>query len=149
MPRRSSPELVRRGVRPDCVTDQTSAHDPVNGYLPGGWTIADWEDRRDKDGPAVARAARRSMAEHVRAMLAFHRMGVPTVDYGNNIRQMALEEGVADAFDFPGFVPAYISPSVLPRRGAVPLGGALWRPRGYLPHRREGQRAAAGQPGFA
>ena len=104
------PELVRRGVRPDCVTDQTSAHDPVNGYLPGGWTIAEWEDRRDKDGPAVARAARRSMAEHVRAMLAFHRMGVPTVDYGNNIRQMALEEGVADAFDFPGFVPAYIRP---------------------------------------
>ena len=104
------PELLRRGVRPDCVTDQTSAHDPVNGYLPRGWTVADWERRRETDAKAVAAAAKRSMAEQVRAMLAFHRMGVPTVDYGNNIRQMALEEGVADAFDFPGFVPAYIRP---------------------------------------
>ena len=104
------PELVRRGVRPDCVTDQTSAHDPVNGYLPRGWTVADWERRRETDGKSVAQAAKQSMAEHVRAMLAFHRMGIPTVDYGNNIRQMALEEGVADAFDFPGFVPAYIRP---------------------------------------
>ncbi|QCI67665.1 urocanate hydratase [Phreatobacter stygius] len=104
------PELVRRGVRPDCVTDQTSAHDPVNGYLPKGWTLAEWEDRREKDPAVVTKAAKRSMAEQVRAMLDFHRMGVPTVDYGNNIRQMALEEGVADAFDFPGFVPAYIRP---------------------------------------
>ncbi len=104
------PELVRRGVRPDCVTDQTSAHDPVNGYLPRGWTVGEWEARREADAASVGRAARRSMAEHVRAMLDFHRMGVPTVDYGNNIRQMALEEGVADAFDFPGFVPAYIRP---------------------------------------
>ena len=104
------PELVRRGVRPDCVTDQTSAHDPVNGYLPRGWTVDEWERRREADSAGVAREAKRSMAEHVRAMLAFHRMGVPTVDYGNNIRQMALEEGVADAFDFPGFVPAYIRP---------------------------------------
>jgi urocanate hydratase len=104
------PELVRRGVRPDCVTDQTSAHDPVHGYLPRGWTVAEWENRRETDAPAVARAARQSMALHVRAMLDFHRMGIPTVDYGNNIRQMALEEGVADAFDFPGFVPAYIRP---------------------------------------
>jgi urocanate hydratase len=104
------PELVRRGVRPDCVTDQTSAHDPVNGYLPRGWSVAEWETRRETDAAAVAREAKRSMAEHVRAMLDFHRMGIPTVDYGNNIRQMALEAGVADAFDFPGFVPAYIRP---------------------------------------
>ena len=104
------PELVRRGVRPDAVTDQTSAHDPINGYLPKGWTIAQWEQRRESDPKAVDRAARVSMAEHVRAMLAFHRLGIPVVDYGNNIRQMAFEEGVADAFDFPGFVPAYIRP---------------------------------------
>ncbi|MDX6748200.1 urocanate hydratase [Geminicoccaceae bacterium 1502E] len=104
------PELVRRGVKPDAVTDQTSAHDPVNGYLPKGWSVAQWEEKRERDPKAVEKAARASMAEHVRAMLDFHRMGVPTVDYGNNIRQMALEEGVADAFDFPGFVPAYIRP---------------------------------------
>ena len=104
------PELVGRGVRPDAVTDQTSAHDPVNGYLPKGWTLAEWEARRESDPKSVAAAARASMAEHVRAMLGFHRMGIPVVDYGNNIRQMALEEGVKDAFDFPGFVPAYIRP---------------------------------------
>jgi len=104
------PELVRRGVKPDVVTDQTSAHDPVNGYLPKGWTLADWEKRRENDPKAVEQAAKRSMAEHVRAMLDFHHAGVPTLDYGNNIRQMAKEEGVADAFDFPGFVPAYIRP---------------------------------------
>jgi urocanate hydratase len=104
------PELVRRGVRPDVVTDQTSAHDPVNGYLPKGWSLADWESRRAADRDGVAKAAKRSMAEHVRAMLDFHRAGVPTLDYGNNIRQMALDEGVADAFAFPGFVPAYIRP---------------------------------------
>ena len=104
------PELVRRGVRPDCVTDQTSAHDPVNGYLPKGWTLSDWEKRRESDPAGVTKAAKQSMRDHVRAMLDFHKMGIPTVDYGNNIRQMALEEGVADAFDFPGFVPAYIRP---------------------------------------
>jgi urocanate hydratase len=104
------PELVRRGVRPDMVTDQTSAHDPLNGYLPGGWTVAEWEDRRARDPAGVTAAAKQSMAGHVRAMLDFHRMGIPTVDYGNNIRQMAKEAGVADAFDFPGFVPAYIRP---------------------------------------
>ena len=104
------PELVRRGVRPDCVTDQTSAHDPVNGYLPKGWTLDRWEKAREAAPSEVAAAAKRSMAEHVRAMLDFHKAGVPTVDYGNNIRQMALEEGVADAFAFPGFVPAYIRP---------------------------------------
>jgi urocanate hydratase len=104
------PELVRRGVRPDLVTDQTSAHDPVNGYLPKGWTTDEWERRRESDPKGVAAAAKKSMAGHVRAMLDFHRMGIPVVDYGNNIRQMALEEGVTDAFDFPGFVPAYIRP---------------------------------------
>ncbi|GAA2864266.1 urocanate hydratase [Aminobacter niigataensis] len=104
------PELVKRGVKPDAVTDQTSAHDPVNGYLPQGWTVAEWEDKRQRDPKAVAKAARASMAVHVKAMLDFHKMGIPTVDYGNNIRQMALEEGVENAFDFPGFVPAYIRP---------------------------------------
>ena len=104
------PELLQRGVRPDAVTDQTSAHDPVNGYLPKGWSLADWQQRRESDPKAVAAAAKASMAEHVRAMLGFFRKGIPTFDYGNNIRQMALEAGVADAFDFPGFVPAYIRP---------------------------------------
>jgi urocanate hydratase len=104
------PELVRRGVKPDAVTDQTSAHDPVNGYLPQGWTVAEWEEKRERDPKTVAREAKKSMAVHVKAMLDFHKMGIPTVDYGNNIRQMALEEGVENAFDFPGFVPAYIRP---------------------------------------
>jgi urocanate hydratase len=104
------PELVKRGVRPDAVTDQTSAHDPVNGYLPAGWTLAEWQERRERDPKGVEKAAKESMAQHVRAMLDFHRMGVPVVDYGNNIRQMAQEMGVKDAFDFPGFVPAYIRP---------------------------------------
>src|SRR6185312_12243547 len=104
------PDLVRRCVRPDAVTDQTSAHDPVNGYLPAGWTLAEWEARRGDDPKGVERAAKQSMAAHVRAMLAFWRGGVPTFDYGNNIRQMAKEAGVADAFDFPGFVPAYVRP---------------------------------------
>jgi urocanate hydratase len=104
------PQLFRDGVRPDVVTDQTSAHDPINGYLPKNWTLSEWETKRGSDPKAVDRAARQSMAEHVRAMLDFHRSGVPTLDYGNNIRQMALEEGVKDAFDFPGFVPAYIRP---------------------------------------
>jgi urocanate hydratase len=104
------PELVRRGVKPDAVTDQTSAHDPINGYLPAGWTLAEWEERRASDPKAVERAAKLSMAAHVRAMLDFWHRGVPTFDYGNNLRQMAMEAGVADAFDFPGFVPAYIRP---------------------------------------
>jgi urocanate hydratase len=104
------PEIYRRGIRPDAVTDQTSAHDPINGYLPKGWTLAEWEARRESDPKAVEHAAKTSMAEHVRAMLDFHKAGVPTLDYGNNIRQMAKEEGVENAFDFPGFVPAYIRP---------------------------------------
>ena len=104
------PELVRRGIKPDEVTDQTSAHDPINGYLPAGWTLAEWEARRATDPRGVARAAKESMAVHVRAMLDFWSRGVPTLDYGNNIRQMAQEMGVDHAFDFPGFVPAYIRP---------------------------------------
>jgi urocanate hydratase len=104
------PELLRRGVRPDCLTDQTSAHDPGNGYLPAGWSLGQWEDAREKDPKGVVSAAKKSMATHVRAMLEFHKLGVPTVDYGNNIRQMALEEGVSDAFAYPGFVPAYVRP---------------------------------------
>jgi len=104
------PELVRRGVRPDLVTDQTSAHDLVNGYLPKGWTVAEWEDRRQSDPEAVRTAAKASIVDHVKAMLDFQRMGIPTTDYGNNIRQVALDEGVEDAFAFPGFVPAYIRP---------------------------------------
>lgn len=102
------PELLARGVRPDMVTDQTSAHDPVNGYLPLDWTLEKWDKLRETDPAAVEAAARKSMAVHVKAMLEFHRQGVPTFDYGNNIRQVALDEGVADAFAFPGFVPAYI-----------------------------------------
>ncbi|WP_372610242.1 urocanate hydratase [Halomonas sp.] len=104
------PELVERGVRPDLVTDQTSAHDPLNGYLPAGWTWDEAAALRESDPDRVVAAAKESMAVQVRAMLAFHEAGVPTVDYGNNIRQMAQEVGVANAFDFPGFVPAYIRP---------------------------------------
>ena len=104
------PQMVAQGIRPDAVTDQTSAHDPVNGYLPIGWTVDEWLRRRESDPAAVAAASKPSMARHVEAMLAFHRMGVPTFDYGNNIRQVAFDEGVKDAFDFPGFVPAYIRP---------------------------------------
>jgi urocanate hydratase len=107
-------ELVERakagGMKPDIVTDQTSAHDPVNGYLPQNWTMAQWKDMREKDPKAVEKAARASMKVQVEAMCEFHAMGIPTVDYGNNIRQMALEEGLENAFDFPGFVPAYIRP---------------------------------------
>jgi len=104
------PEILRRGVRPDAVTDQTSAHDPVNGYLPGGWTLAQWDRERIANPAAVSAAARESMARHVEAMLAFHDQGIPVVDYGNNIRQVAHDAGVARAFEFPGFVPAYIRP---------------------------------------
>ena len=104
------PELVRRGVRPDLVTDQTSAHDPVHGYLPLGWSLAQWREKQESDPKAVEAAARPSMRTHVEAMLAFWNQGIPTVDYGNNIRQVAFDEGLAEAFAFPGFVPAYIRP---------------------------------------
>lgn len=104
------PQLVERGVRPDCVTDQTSAHDPVHGYLPIGWTVEQWLAEQTAHPDTVRDAAKRSMRTHVEAMLAFHARGIPTVDYGNNIRQMAKDEGCANAFDFPGFVPAYVRP---------------------------------------
>ncbi|MBY6030415.1 urocanate hydratase [Halomonas denitrificans] len=104
------PELVKRGVKPDMVTDQTSAHDPLHGYLPAGWTWDEYVARGKSEPEVVVKAAKASMAVHVRAMLEFQKMGVPTFDYGNNIRQMAQEEGVDNAFDFPGFVPAYIRP---------------------------------------
>ena len=110
------PELARRaadgGPSPHMVTDQTSAHDLVHGYLPSGWSVDEWRDaQRDADRhPALVAAARQSIRRHVEAMLAFHARGIPTFDYGNNIRQVAFDEGVANAFDFPGFVPAYIRP---------------------------------------
>ena len=104
------PEMVKRGVRPDMVTDQTSAHDPLHGYLPKGRTWEEYPAKAEADPQGTILAAKRSMADHVQAMLAFHEMGVPTFDYGNNIRQMAQEMGVDDAFAFPGFVPAYIRP---------------------------------------
>ena len=98
------PELVRRGIKPDMVTDQTSAHDPINGYLPSGWSLAQWRERRETDPKSVAAAARSSMKTHVAAMVDFWNQGVPTLDYGNNIRQVAKEEGLENAFAFPGFV---------------------------------------------
>jgi urocanate hydratase len=104
------PEMVRRGIRPDMVTDQTSAHDPVNGYLPKGWTMGQWRQAREGNPKSVEKAARASMREHVEAMIAFQDMGIPTFDYGNNIRQVAKDEGLENAFAFPGFVPAYIRP---------------------------------------
>jgi urocanate hydratase len=104
------PELLRRGVRPHAVTDQTSAHDPINGYLPGGWTLAQWDRLRGENPGEVVRAASASMARHVEAMLAFQKQGIPVFDYGNNLRQVAFDAGVKDAFAFPGFVPAYVRP---------------------------------------
>ena len=104
------PELVKRGVRPDAVTDQTSAHDPVHGYLPIGWTVDAWLEAQKTHPEKVRDAAKQSMRVHVEAMLAFHAQGIPTVDYGNNIRQMAFDVGCTNAFDFPGFVPAYVRP---------------------------------------
>ena len=108
------PEIYRRmsegGIRPDIVTDQTSAHDPINGYLPLGWSMAEWRGKRESDPRAVEKAARASMKQHVAAMVDFWNAGVPTLDYGNNIRQVAQDEGLKNAFAFPGFVPAYIRP---------------------------------------
>ena len=104
------PELLARGIRPDMVTDQTSAHDPLNGYLPQGWSTAQWHAARENDPKSVEIAACASMKTQVEAMVGFHEQGVPTFDYGNNIRQVALDAGLENAFDFPGFVPAYIRP---------------------------------------
>jgi urocanate hydratase len=122
------PEILRRGIRPDMVTDQTSAHDPLNGYLPAGWSLAKAAEQRRKDPDATIKAAKQSMAVQVSAMLGFQKLGVPTFDYGNNLRQMAMEAGVENAFDFPGFVPAYIRPlfcrGVGPFRWAALSGAA-------------------------
>jgi urocanate hydratase len=104
------PELVRRGVRPDVVTDQTSAHDPLHGYLPAGWSLDDWERAQEREPERVQKAAKESMAVQVRAMLDFQAQGLPVLDYGNNIRQVARDEGLENAFAFPGFVPAYVRP---------------------------------------
>ena len=104
------PEIVRRGVKPSIVTDQTSAHDPLNGYLPQGWNLQEWKSKRQSDPQAVVEAASKSMRVHVEAMLEFWHQGIPTLDYGNNIRQVAFDQGLDNAFDFPGFVPAYIRP---------------------------------------
>lgn len=103
-------QLADRDIKPDVVTDQTSAHDPLNGYLPSGWSMSEAEIKRDSEPEAVVKAAKVSMARQVRAMLQFQQMGSAVLDYGNNIRQMAMEEGVDNAFDFPGFVPAYVRP---------------------------------------
>ncbi len=102
--------MLARGIRPDALTDQTSAHDPVNGYLPQGWSIEQWDERRASDPQGTAEAAKRSMARHVECLLEFQAKGLPVVDYGNNIRQVARDHGVARAFDIPGFVPEYIRP---------------------------------------
>ena len=104
------PKIVEMGVRPDIVTDQTSAHDPINGYLPENWSIGEWKEKRETNPKLVEAEARKSMKKHVSAMVDFWNMGVPTLDYGNNIRQVALDEGLKTAFSFPGFVPAYIRP---------------------------------------
>ena len=104
------PELVKRKIRPDLVTDQTSAHDLVHGYLPLDWTLEKWRSQQKSDPKAVEKSARASIKIHVEAMLDFWKQGIPTVDYGNNIRQFALEEGVKNAFDIPGFIPAYLRP---------------------------------------
>ena len=104
------PEMYAKGIRPDALTDQTSAHDPANGYLPIGWSVEKWQQMRRSDPDTVAKAASESIVKHVRAMLDFHQAGVPVFDYGNNIRQVAFDHGVTNAFDFPGFVPAYVRP---------------------------------------
>ena len=103
-------QMLARGIKPDALTDQTSAHDPVNGYLPQGWSVEQWDERRASDPAGTSAAARRSMAKHVGYLLRFKAMGLPVFDYGNNIRQVARDEGVAHAFDVPGFVPEYIRP---------------------------------------
>ena len=136
---------MKRGVRPDLVTDQTSAHDPVNGYLPQGWTVAEWAEKRERDPQAVSKAAKKSMATHVRAMLDFHKAGIPTVDYGNNIRQMAQGGGGRERVRFSRLRAGLYPSALLPRHRAVPLGGALGRPGGHLQDRRQGEGTDAGQ----
>jgi len=145
------PEMVRRaklgkdagGIRPDLVTDQTSAHDLINGYLPIGWTVEGWRAAQADAGQhsALRDAAAKSCAVHVQAMLDFQAMGIPTVDYGNNIRQVALDQGIKNAFDFPGFVPAYIRPLFCRGKGPFPMGRAERRPGGHPQDRREDEGA--------
>ncbi len=127
------------------MTDQTSAHDLINGYLPAGWTLSQWEQARGGDDGQrreLAQAAAASCATHVRAMLDFHAMGVPTIDYGNNIRQVALDQGVDNAFAFPASCPPYPS-AVLPRHGPVPMGGPERGSRRHLQDRCQGQRTVS------
>ncbi len=135
------PEMLERGIRPDALTDQTSAHDPANGYCPAGWSVAKWQEMRERDPAAVAEAARISIAQHVEAMLAYKAMGVPTFDYGNNIRQEAKDMGVDPRLRFSRLRPRLCPPALLPRHRPVPLGGASRRSRGHLPHRRQGEGA--------
>lgn len=134
------PELVKRGVKPDMVTDQTSAHDPLHGYLPAGWTWEEYVARGKSEPQGTVKAAKQSMAVHVQAMLDFQKMGVPTFDYGNNIRQMAQEEGVENAFDFPVLYPP-ISAPYSARELALPLGRVIRRPGRHLQNRPKSQRA--------
>ena len=140
------PELVRRGVVPDLVTDQTSAHDPLNGYVPNRMSYEQALALRASDPARYMAEARRSMAEHVRAMLDLKARGSVVFDYGNNIRAEAQKAGVANAFDFPGFVPAYIRPLFCEGKGPVPLGLPLRRPRGPASHRRGGARDVPAGP---
>ncbi len=139
------PELVRRGVRPDAVTDQTSAHDPLNGYLPAGWTLEQWAERRERDPEGTIHAAKQSMKVQVQAMLDFWKAGVPTLDYGNNIRQMAQDEGREPRLRLPRLRAGLHPPAVLPRRRPLPLVRPVRRPGGHLPDRRQGEGAAARQ----
>ncbi len=133
--------LLERGINPDALTDQTSAHDPVNGYLPQGWTVEQWDERRESDPNGTSAAAKRSMAKHVEYLLRFKAMGLPVFDYGNNIRQVAKDEGVARAFDIPGFVPEYIRPLFCRGVGPFPLGRVVRRSRGHLQDRCQGEGA--------
>ena len=143
------PALVARGVVPDVVTDQTSAHDPRNGYLPRGWTMAKAAEARQKDPALIEREARASMKIHVQAMLDLKAKGAIVFDYGNNIRQVALEEGLKNAFDFPGLRACLRAAALLRGHRAIPLGGALRRSRGHLSHRRKGEGADSGQQASA
>ena len=146
------PEIARRaaagGPRPDLVTDQTSAHDLVNGYLPSGWPVERWRAARGDPSQhaALREAAANSCAVHVQAMLQLQAMGIPTVDYGNNIRQVALDAGVKNAFDIPGIRPGVHPAAVLPRQGAFPVGRAVRRSGGHLQDRSQAEGTVSGRP---
>lgn len=136
-------EILRRGLLPNLVTDQTAAHDPVNGFLPADWTLNDWEQQREHDPELVARAAKQSMGRHVRTMLEFRALGVPVFDYGNNIRQMAKDAGVEDAFSYPGFIAQYIRPQFCRGRAQFRLDCTFWRYRRYFSNWREAEGSNA------